>query len=623
MRRTKRILQTLILVILLLGLTGSVSVADTLHIGDVNGDGSVTAEDAGCVTRHLSEMQKLDVLARTRADLNGDGRITEMDASLIMSAASDRGSSRNERYGSMLVTADMKGAAWSAQREGEETPCCALNLFSYVAAAKAKDPNLLLLDAGGSLLGSAVSDEYVTHTTKLVGPMTALFADAGYSAVLLGEEALTYSSSTIRNEMNALTDSGAKVLGANLVKKNTAAGARVPWNGILPYTIIEVPQAEAEPLSIGVIGFVAPDLAAGDDEIAAFDPRLCYDEIKTKLYGVCDVVILLYHGNAESDESRSDAYSLRGLLQQTSGIDLVFAAHGAGSGVRSERNVIGKEVPIVSLPEGTESITQCDVVVRDNGAPAFAVHTIDVRGYAPIEEQKRMVAPYASAISDMMDAVVCVLDEPIEPFSPDALVPTDGMELIHEMQEWCAKTWIEENGLDLPGDVLSIAYSYLGTDGFSAGKLRYGELCAHHAELPRYTLLLVRGKELKAWLTAYAETITSERTVFSLHGLSYLLNTFNPEHPLGYLEYRSGVPVEDDALFTVIVAEPNDSDSILKPYLDESWMPYQDRVISEFKMPTPELFETAAPYRAFDALVAFFESKETLSLSHETGWIVI
>ena len=625
MKRKKRVICILFSLILLFSYAGSSAYAETLSFGDVDGDGAVRSEDAGCVTRFLSDMQRLDVLARTRADVNGDGRITDVDASLIMSAASQAYAPAGERHASMLITSDMKGMAWSAPRADGEPGYSALNVFSYIAKAKEADPGLLLLDAGGSLFGSAISDAYVTHTTKFTGPMTALFLQAGYSAVLLGDEALTYSSSTVRNEMNALTESGVKVLGANLIKNRPGdpGASRTAWNGILPYTILEAPQTDGEPVRVGVIGFVEPDLAVGDDEIAAFDPRLCYDAIKTELYGACDVVVLLYHGTAESDESRSDAYSLRDFLRQTSGIDLVFVSHGAGDGVRCERNVVGREVPMVLLPEGTESVTECDIAVRDLGAPAFSVRTVDVRTASPIEEQTRLIEPYASAVSDLLDATVCTLQEPIDAFAPDSLVPTDGMELIHQMQEWCVRQWIDENGLDLPSDVLSIAYPYLGTQGFASGELRYGELCKGVAELPRYTLLLGRGKELKAWLTASAETITGDSVVYSLHGLSYLINTINPEHPLGYLEYASGAEVEDDALFTVLLAEAPDGEPILKPFLDEAWMSYQDRVISDFELPAPQQIETTATYHAFDALVAFLESNETLTLSSETTWIVI
>ena len=83
MRRTKRILQTLILVILLLGLTGSVSAADTLHIGDVNGDGEVDGRDAVCLMKFLAgetdENGQAIQIDETNADLNKDGNVDEKD----------------------------------------------------------------------------------------------------------------------------------------------------------------------------------------------------------------------------------------------------------------------------------------------------------------------------------------------------------------------------------------------------------------------------------------------------------------------------------------------------------------------------------------------------------------
>ena len=135
--------------------------------------------------------------------------------------------------------------------------------------------------------------------------------------------------------------------------------------------------------------------------------------------------------------------------------------------------------------------------------------------------------------------------------------------------------------------------------------------------------MLSRGAELRAWLKSYAEQIVSKKPIYSLHGLSYLLNTLNPEMPLCYLEYSSGLSVEDDDVFTLILAEDPDSEMLLRPYLDESWMTFEDRVVEEFEMPRPFYTVTTDEYRSVDLMVAFFESIESFSVRHETGWFVL
>ena len=52
--------------------------------GDVNGDGSVTAQDASLILQHVAGKNTLDEAPGTSADVNGDGSVTAQDASLIL-----------------------------------------------------------------------------------------------------------------------------------------------------------------------------------------------------------------------------------------------------------------------------------------------------------------------------------------------------------------------------------------------------------------------------------------------------------------------------------------------------------------------------------------------------------
>lgn len=613
-------------VVLLLLQTGLLSAADTVLIGDVDGDGVITADDANCITRHLAGYAPLDAAERSRADFDGDGVITNTDAALIMNAifyTDDH--PENDRSVSMIVTADLAGTAWGADTLDSRVNCSALNIATYVSRERERDPGVFLLDAGGSLYGSAIADEYDNYTEKSKGPMTNVFARLGYDAVLLGDEAITYPSYRVRNEMDQLTSAGTAVIGANLIKTTPTFDdpAYTPWNEILPYTILEQPCGDAEPLRIGVIGLVDPSIAAPTDEVTAADPLYCYEQVRDELVSACDLVILLYHGRTEADDTQPDAFSLRDFVRATTGIDFILASHATGVGSREERNADGVEVPIIKLCDGANAVTK--LVVRMHGSGRFIYRTdrIGMREYEADETLKKVVRPYVSALSMMMDAPVCMLEQDIEPHAFDALGSTDGMELLHEMQLWAARTFIEENGIDMPSYVLSIAYPYLGGRGLSAGLLRYRDLCALNASIPRYTLLLVRGGEIRAWLLDYAEKISEQSTVYSLYGLSYLINTWNSEEPLGFLEYSTDLEVEDDDVFTVIVAEDPESESLLAPFLDETWMTYEDRVVASFRMPDTRMTDTSERYAAVSPLVAFLEGRDSFTLRHRYSWMVI
>lgn len=616
----------ILLAILLWIPAGLAFAADSVQVGDVDGDGELTVQDANCITRHLANFERLDAAQRSRADFDGDGLITSLDASLIMSALivlEDR--PKTEWSVSMLITADLSGMAWGSESTEQRGVSSALNLASCVAAEREQDPGILLIDAGGSIYGSTIADEYEIYTDKTFGPMTAAFAKLKYQAILLGDEAITYPSYRVRNEMDWIKASGTAVIGTNLVKANPTRDDPeiTPWNEILPYTILEAEQEDGEPVRIGLIGLVEPDLAAPTDEVKAIDPKLCYQRIEKELRASCDMVVLLYHGNVEDDEMQTDEFSLRTFLRETSGIDFVLAAHGTGEGSREERSAVGKEIPIIQLPDSAAAVVRMTVSKREKGGFVYRTDRIDLRAYEQDEELKQIIRPYVSGISLMMDAPICTLEQDIEPYAADTLGSTDGMELLHEMQIWAAKTYLSENRLDMPPNVVSIAYPYLGTQGLSAGLLRYRDLCAIEATVPQYTLLMVRGEELRAWLHDYAGRIMQEKTIYSLYGLSYLFNTWNPDTPLGFLEYSEDVAVEDDDVFSVILAEDPDTPSELRAFLDETWMPYEDRVIGAFQMPQTRFTDTSEHYAAITPLVAFLERFDTFALRRLYSWIVL
>ena len=632
----KRFLCKMLSVLLLLALTlsaaGNVAVASR-SLGDLDGDGYLTASDSVLLMRHLVGIRFLDAEARLCADLDGNGVLSAYYASLLMrrivnddAAYPDAGSQFR-----LIVTGDLAGAVWnSGDTLTDGIDCSIQNIATYVSKVRAEDENVLLLDAGGSLFGSAITDDYTTYTTKKIGPMTHAFQYLGYDAILLGDEVLTYDSVLMRNEVNALTKSGVKVLGTNIVKHYPTVSdtALTRWNDLLPYAVFDVTCQDGTVLRVGVVGILGDTLSAPLDEAALGDASACYRQIEQTLDEAeqCDYIIALYHGNIESDEGvqGTSSESVRAFLTQTSEVDLVLAAHGTGSGMRFAENRVGDNIPVVALPDSAQQILDLVVSVRhDGGAPYFDCKTVAMSDYAADEALHTALTPYANVLAERLDARLCEVSEALHGTTRNETAMTDVMELIHCAQVWAAQQWIADNELDLPPDVLSIAYPYIATEGLSSGTLRYRTLCSKTMETPSYSLLLVRGLELSAWLYDYAKTVSDADTVYSLYGLNYLLNTSNPNVLLGYLEYSSGAVVNEDAVFTVLVAEEGEAGALLKPYLDETWMPYEDRVLLGFTLPTPTAFEPLEEYAAADLLAAYLESIGTLTLPHTYHWYIL
>lgn len=617
----------LLLSALLMLSAGLHSYAEEAVFGDADGDGELTAQDASCISRHLNRFRMMDAAGVSRADFDGDGVLTERDGSLILSSflSSESGVPVTQSF-SMLLTSGIGGNAWDQTAVEDSEACTAVNTYSCIQKLREQDPDLLLFDVGGSVFGSSIADDYRQYTERDCGPITSLFIQFGYDAVLFGDEAFSYPSQTVRREVNVLQDHHVPVLGANFQKSEPTifdAGGSI-WNDLMPYVILDVPQdADKPPLRVAVIGMADPALALTEDEIEPTDPIVIYAKLRKELKDRADYTVLLYHGNTEVDAQGAAAFSLRDLLKKTDSIDLVVAAHSGTGSVRSERNSDGFEIPIVSLTGGAETVTRISVSLRETGRPAILVEEIDASAVPQDEIIRSSVMPYVSRLSRMMDAKVCTLADPIEPFDPHALYTTDAMQLTHEMQIFAAKQWIDYHDVDLPNEIISIAYPYIPIGGFKEGTLTYRDLYLLDPEKPQYTLLLIRGSELRAWLSDYASVLLQQETVYSLYGLSYILNSMNPDVPLGYLEHASGLSADDDETFTLLLAEKAEGDLNLKQYLDETWMPYEDRIIEGFALPTPYQLSTTGENPITDALVAYLETVGKLELEPTYTWILI
>ena len=87
MKRSLRLI-ALLLSILSLNLIAPVVKAESI-LGDVNGDGKITSDDARLALRYSAGMEKPSSAKKTAADVNKDGAVTVEDVKLIMSDALD------------------------------------------------------------------------------------------------------------------------------------------------------------------------------------------------------------------------------------------------------------------------------------------------------------------------------------------------------------------------------------------------------------------------------------------------------------------------------------------------------------------------------------------------------
>lgn len=626
MRNWVKTFGILIALLVLWGASSSSFAAATL--GDVDGDGSVTTVDATLLLRHIVGTVHLDVISATRADLDGDGQVTSSDASLLMRSIVGYSVNRTPNFEfRMIVTSDLKGAVSGGSGHNSADIS---NIASYVEQQRRADRGLLLLDAGGSLYGSIASDYYLEYTDKTTHPMAKAFEYLRYDAIALGEEAFLYDVQQLRDNANHLTKHGTAVLGTNIVKRfpTVFESEYACWSVCQPYSVHDVVCKNGATVRIGMLSLTtepSKEKTINDEAYTvSFESatNLYLDVLKAEQE--CDLIVALLQSPIEDDAAVGTygSQTARHLVEQTEGIDLVFCGQSIGTGARTIRNRAGKEIPVISLADDATGLLDLSVSADlVNGTLCLFAEYPDMTLQEQDSELQKKLRTYATGASAVLDSRICSVSEEIAAVAINDTEDSDLMQLIHRSQIWAAEQWISQNAVDVSSAVLSIAYPYIGNEGFSAGTLYYRDICSVSMEQPTHSLMLVKGSELSAWLEAYAKQVHTGEVTYSLYGLHYLLNSYNDAVPLAYLEYEFGLSVSEDDVFTVIVAEQGTAGDLLRPYLDEEWMPLKDRIISDFTMPSP-ILNGYEEFAAADLLIAYLEQQETLILVNERTWYI-
>ncbi len=617
--------------------TGSFAYAQPSH-GDMNGNGSLDAADAACILRASVQLQKLTEEQQRIADIDGDGSVSARDAAYILryligipteaeSCAFDF---------TMLVTGELKGAAWNKDllTNSYVSGDC-LRIADYLSTERSHTENLIVADAGNSLYGSVLSDLYAESATEAGGVMAQAFAAMNYDAVLLGDADFSAGLDVLWNDTNALTASGVTVLAANYLKidATTADPVNAPFNGASPYFIKEFTNANGETLSVGVIGLSTTEGVQKYDTRGVNGMKTqsmleTYRYYEAELVAQCDVIIALIRAPIEpSQTDGSDENDCaRALIEGTSTIDLAFCAAAATEGYSLYRNLGGAEIALISLADDAGSVAKA--IMHYNNFSRTLTCTIDfvsMQSYLCDDALMNALQPAVNTVEMLMKLPVCDLNM-YAMSGTDRYAPSSHITLLHQAQLWAIEQWRRQTDADAPQNCLSITYAYLpepqgGWDGEYALTLR--DLFALKGETPNYSLIIMKGKELKAWLEDYAGKIKLHEPIYSLAGLHYeLAPNLLAGDKLVSLENLRGGDVQNDDVFVILVAEQGEVGTLLKPFFDTEWLPVEDHYLPDFYLPSFQGAVIPERYRSVELLAAYLEDEGRIQLDPCCSFIV-
>lgn len=183
---------------------------------------------------------------------------------------------------------------------------------TLVKEERAKDPSLLLVDAGDSTQGNFVSD----YRNNEIHPVVKAMNVMKYDTFTLGNHEFNYEFKSLQN---IIAKSNATVLGGNIYKQD---GTRF----VQPYVIKEV-----KGVKVAIFGVTAPHIPRWESDKSHYDnmtfttPMEETDKILKELDGKADVIIGVIHYGEDGEYNTEGMYEVAKKYQDK--VDAFFIGH--------------------------------------------------------------------------------------------------------------------------------------------------------------------------------------------------------------------------------------------------------------------------------------------------------
>ena len=460
----------------------------------------------------------------------------------------------------VIATSDVHGKVLPINyATGEPSPNVGLSMIaSMIEQVRATEKNVILVDGGDTVQGSAMTYYYSYFAPEKDDPMMKALRLMDYDMWCLGNHEFNNDLPILKRQIEYVMspDNGEEhsvpMSAANFVAKGTEWDS---WMGV-PYIV-----KEFEGVKVGVIGMDTPNIPAWEVEshyegidfrnlvptVEHFVPILREQE-------GCDVVVVVAHSGVEdavsTDGNNPADYEnqVRAMINLTTGIDAVVYGHFHNTDYREDiLNAEGKVVPVLAGGGGegmgfmklaydpaTKTVTP---VTAENGYRFLA----DQEGL--VENQK-----VATALAPYNEELQAYLDQPLGTatgaFSNEniSLQPTALMDLLNKAQ------------LSAVPAQLSICAPL--TSG--AMRLLY-QLYVFENWLYRVNMT---GEQLRLWLEHATTNYTSAWDpdylgggyyTDEIYGLYYEIHYYAPEGKrIQNMQYQ-GQPVASDQVFSVVM----------------------------------------------------------------------
>ena len=332
----------------------------------VNAGGKNPALDTHILVRDI-------LIDGIRANISKDPSIATVMNGRIVSGTAPVASSI-----SVIATSDVHGNVLNYDYATANAPSKGMGLAkvsTYVKNLRDTNANVMLVDNGDTIQGTALVYYYNMIDTTTFYPMAAVMGNMGYDTWTLGNHEFNYGLETLGRVMTDAKSKNIHMLAANAYKEDGSNFAE-------PY-YIKTFNVNGVAKKVAVIGLTNKCIPNWEDpaHYAGLHFNDLVDEAKKWVSTVknegADVVILSAHSGEEGAADAIPENQIKAIAQSVSGVDAIIAGHAhATLNDLALKNPDGKVVPVVEPSKYATLASKIDITFDENGSAVIKTSNV-------------------------------------------------------------------------------------------------------------------------------------------------------------------------------------------------------------------------------------------------------
>lgn len=327
----------------------------------------------------------------------------------------------------ILGTSDLHGTfvPWDYSTDTENLAGSLSQIATQVQQVRAKQPNVILVDAGDTIQGNFVE----TFKNDKTSPMILGFNALDYDVWVMGNHEFDFGLKPLSTSLNQF--------------KGTALAGNILWESGKPY-LPAYKIIERQGVKIGIIGMDTPmtaEFAKGTDRVKGLnftDPVQAVKQVIQQIQGEVDAIVLVAHMGIDNENQRPGT-GVGDIARANPELAAIVAGH---MHVKVDKEVINGV--IVTEPDKYgRALSRIDLQFEQHNGKYVLInkdsYTYPIKGIASDQKLEEIYQPYHKILR-------ANANRPIAQLSGQDLVPPDavkGIPQVHVQDTGISKLYQE------------------------------------------------------------------------------------------------------------------------------------------------------------------------------------